>query len=242
MKGFMYHNFVLAKICIREVCGLQALLVFLWAVLAILSKGETLNQETLVGYVIVGVAMLLCSFLFTEFISGEIFKQSEGASWCSFALTTPGSVIDYMSAKYEFVFMTDLLTLFLWVMTDVVLLAINPNFISIQSIAFILWAFQLLLHALELVSSTGFGATMGGYVKYGFIGVLIFAVIIYALYGDLSFFKQDKPLEALMKIIEESKALYWFINLLPGIAVAVYLASYKLAVKIYRKGAANYEQ
>ena len=68
MKGFMYHNFVLAKICILEVCGLQALLIFFWAVLAILSKGETLGQETLVGYSIIGVAMLLCAFLFTEFL------------------------------------------------------------------------------------------------------------------------------------------------------------------------------
>lgn len=244
MRGFMYHNFILTKASLRAIAFLQALLVFCWILLVCLSRQEAgnLDIETMISNAVIGVLILLSSFLFLEFVSGDIFKQAEGASWCNFAIATPGSIRDYIAAKYEFVFMIDLLTLFMWILVDAIVVVINSEFILLQEIALIIFGFQLLLHALELLCSTRFGSTMGGYVKYGFLGMLFFGVIFYGLYGDLSFFKQENPVEVLTKMIEESKVIIWIIELLPAVAIAVYLFSCKIAIKLYRKGVANYEQ
>lgn len=85
------------------------------------------------------------------------------------------------------------------------------------------------------------GTIMGFIGQNGAAGVILFAAIVYFLYGDISFFDMKKPFESIMKLFSKDWSLP-VISALTYITIALYYISYRIALALYRKGAENYGQ
>ena len=73
------------------------------------------------------------------------------------------------------------------------------------------------------------------------MGVLGLVVVIYALFGDITFLFGDDPVAAITEFLTSGNALL-VLSLIPAASVLLYYISYLISLKLYRKGAENYEQ
>lgn len=243
MRGYLYHNIVLVKANLIALGAFEALLFGAWILLGILreSFGETAAAgDDMTAIAVIGGLMVLTSFLLMELVSIDFFKSCEGTRWCSFAISSPGSVEEYLGAKYKLLLGIDLLILLLWLLTDTLLGAFCRESFSMASVAFLCCCIQLILQAVEIAFAVRLGAAFGSYCKYIFLTLIGIAALVYGLFGDISFFRQEDPMATLTKLVT-SGAILWVPALLPYVALLAYGASYRYAVKVFRKGVELYE-
>ena len=69
------------------------------------------------------------------------------------------------------------------------------------------------------------------------------AAALYFLFGDISWLieMEDDPVTAFMTWLQSGDIVFW-LGLFPFVAVAAYYLSCKISVRLFRKGAENYEQ
>ena len=243
MRGYLYHNIVLVKANLIALGVFEALLFGAWILLGILQEGfgETAAAgDDMTAIAVIGGLMVLTSFLLVELVSIDFFKACEGTGWCSFAIASPGSVEGYLGAKYKLLLGIDLLILLLWLLADTLLGAFCRESVSLTGAAFECCCIQLILQAVELAFAVRLGAAFGSYCKYIFLTLVGIAALVYGLFGDISFFRQEDPMAALMELVT-SGGILWVLALLPYVALLAYGASYRYAVKAFRKGVELYE-
>lgn len=243
MRGYLYHNIVLVKSNLIAMGVFEALLFGAWTLFVVLREcfGDSAaagNDMTSVA--VIGGLIVLTSFLLMELVSIDFFKSCEGTRWCSFAISSPGSVEGYLGAKYKLLLGIDLLILLLWLLTDTLLGAFCRESLPLASVAFECCCIQLILQAVEIAFAVRLGAAFGSYCKYIFLTLIGIAALVYGLFGDISIFQQEDPLATLTKLVS-SGAILWVLALLPYAALLIYGASYRYAVKVFRKGVELYE-
>ena len=70
-------------------------------------------------------------------------------------------------------------------------------------------------------------------------------ILLYALFGDISFFFSLNEDYTLLDVIKEylsSEKVVFALSLIPYISVAMYYFSYRISLALYRKGVETYEQ
>lgn len=244
MRGFLYHNVVLTKANMIAMGCYEVLLFVAWIVLGILNEksGENpLSGEGATGFLLIGILIVICSFFFLEFVSQEIFKKCEDFRWYAFAISSPGSVEEYIGGKYKFLLGLDLLVLFLWLLVDSVMGVLCPHFLSLLSVAFLCCCLFLLLQAVESAFNVRFGVNIGGYCKVIFLILLASGLLIYGLFGDISLFREKDLMTALQELLTSDGAI-WVMALIPYVALIGFWASYRISVAVYRKGVEVYEE
>ena len=73
------------------------------------------------------------------------------------------------------------------------------------------------------------------------LGAVVFTVIVYFLFGDISFLYVDDPMGAIMELLT-SEGMLFITAILPYISLLLYYLSYRISLKLYRKGAEDYGQ
>ena len=243
MRGYLYHNIVLVKSNLIAMGVFEALLFGAWTLFFVLREfwGDTAAAgDDMTGVAVIGGLIVLTSFLLMELVSIDFFKSCEGTRWCSFAISSPGSVEGYLGAKYKLLLGIDLLILLLWLLTDTLLGAFCRESLPLASVAFECCCIQLILQAVEIAFAVRLGAAFGSYCKYIFLTLIGIAALVYGLFGDISIFQQEDPLAAMTELVS-SGGILWVIALLPYAALLIYGASYRYAVKVFRKGVELYE-
>ena len=73
--------------------------------------------------------------------------------------------------------------------------------------------------------------------------IILFSTIlvVYALFGNISFFFQEDILKSLMDYLQSEKVIF-IISFIPYISVLMYYLSYRISLALYRKGVDTYEQ
>lgn len=243
MRGYLYHNIVLVKSNLIAMGVFETLLFGAWTLFVVLREfwGDTAAAgDDMTGVAVIGGLIVLTSFLLMELVSIDFFKSCEGTRWCSFAISSPGSVEGYLGAKYKLLLGIDLLILLLWLLTDTLLGAFCRESLPLASVAFECCCIQLILQAVEIAFAVRLGASFGSYCKYIFLTLIGIAALVYGLFGDISIFQQEDPLAAMTELVS-SGGILWVIALLPYAALLIYGASYRYAVKVFRKGVELYE-
>lgn len=89
-----------------------------------------------------------------------------------------------------------------------------------------------------------FGAEHGKNVMMVFFLGIIAIILIWVMFGDISFLinNRDKGFWAILRMLQSQKVLVWAGALLPYIAVGGYYLSYRISLKLYRKGVNNDEE
>lgn len=238
MKGYLYHNIVLSRANLIMMAVIEGFLVAAWIAYVVLMHHA--NEMDMTSATFVGGIILFGSLLSTELVSMDLFKNCEGDLWCSFAIASPASVEGYLGAKYKILFAIDLMLPALWLVVDAILGAWYEQTLAMASTAFLLCCLLLLLQSLELAVAVRLGGSFGSYVKAVVFALMMLGAVVYGLFGDLSFFRQEDPLSALQEAVFSGKT-FLCLGCLPYIALVAYWLSYRYSVAVYRKGVIHYE-
>lgn len=227
MKGLLYKDFFL----------LRSSLIFMGVFQLLVSGGAILTAVLGLEWELTVILLTACyylPFLILTILTQQLFLYDEKRSWRSFAGSTPASIKGQILEKYYMILLLNILLLFCCFLTDVVVVAIAKDMmISMSIIAMLIFCVQMFFQAIEIPFVIRFGTAVGGSVKGALLACLLFIVICYGLFGNISFLFEQDVLTAFMEWIRRGNVM-WTLAAFPYVAVAAYYLSYRISVKIYK--------
>ena len=239
MKGHLYRAFVLCKPQIFFLMAMQAVcsaFLILFAAISVNQPNCDLNFVQVVCVVI----YLLMFLLSMSMLTNDYFKIDEKPSTAFFLCATPKSVKAQVASKYFFILIIGLFVLAANFVTDIIVTAITLGGTSSIQTLLMLFCLELLVNAVEIPFVIRFGSGKGAAIKGAVFGGIMIAIIIYGLFGDISFFLGSDPIGAFMEYMDGDGPM-WTMAITPYASVAAYYLSYLISVRLWRKGAECYE-
>ena len=235
MRGLLYKEFHQFKVDLYVLIGLMVLMFGIFVPTTAMMEAEDTEEFVRSAVMLSGLvyflALLLGSILCTEF-----FTKDEKRQWHSFAVSLPLGAKGQVQAKYYAVLLVHLMVLLVCFLADAVIVLLTGNVqCTAITVGGIVFCFRMLVMAFEIPFMFRFGAQMGTNVE-GVVFAMIFMVgILYGLFGDISFFLQENVWKAFMEWILSGNVI-WILALLPYVAAVAYYVSYRISLKLYRKG------
>lgn len=191
------------------------------------------------------VLITLVTMLMAGCLNTMIYKYDERKLWASFVSSTPQAARGQVKSKYLFVLANNMIAVTLCYIGDMVFSAVVGADSVVSIISVIFWV-MLLCSAIELPFIIRFGNKRGSNLRaFLFVG-LMFAVIVYGLFGDLTIFMSEESFYAWLADLVAGRAgqkeMTWTLAILPYASIVLYALSYKLSCILYQKGAESFEQ
>ena len=98
-----------------------------------------------------------------------------------------------------------------------------------------------MIGAIELPFAFRYGTEKGGKVKVIALIVILDSILLYGLFGDISFLLGENPWEALKRMLSTG-VMIWVLALLPYVSCMVFYFCYRISLKVYTKGVDSYEK
>ncbi|MGN1090763.1 MAG: ABC-2 transporter permease, partial [Huintestinicola sp.] len=144
-------------------------------------------------------------------------------------------------SKYYFIFAEYIAFLFIQSITDVIVCGIvNDSAVSAALLIMFIFSIMLIFTAIEIPFIVRFGSSHGIQVKGAAFAVIVLIIAIYFLFGDISIFDEPDILAAIEEKLTNAVSL-GIIAVICGGAIPLYYLSYRISVKLYKKGAEIYE-
>ena len=148
----------------------------------------------------------------------------------------------HIESKYWYILIQYLFVLYITFLTNIVTYGISGGAFSASLLLVTIFCWRLLLSAIEIPFVIRFGSKKGMSIKGLMIGFIIFLVMIYFMFGDISWLiNSDAPIKAFIEWLKIGKIIL-ALSLLPFFSMAAYWLSCKISVRVFRKGAENYEE
>ncbi len=239
MSGLLYKNFrinfssFLLNVIVTLICCAIAIVVSILNGTALIAE----NYGDMMFFLLYYFA-----FMMPSLTSNLLFEADESKTACAFAMSLPQCGKGHVESKYWYILIQYLLVLFIAFITDTVTYGICGGTFTASALLVILFSWRLLLTAIEVPFVIRFGSQKGVAIKGLVVTFVILLVMIYFMFGDISWLiNSDEPLKAFMEWLKSGKILFP-ISLFPFISCGAYYLSCKISVKVFRKGAENYEQ
>lgn len=232
MRGLLYKQIMTFRLPAAAV----ALSHVYFAAFAVLSEldGKDGNMWAVLEMIMPFVLFSVCN--------GELFRCDEREKWCCFAASTPQTSKGQVLVKYYFTLAAHAVILFLCYLVDCLFVAVRGDIAATNMmIGYISFCVSLIMNALEFPFYFRFGSNHGGQVKTASILTVVLLLCVYGLFGDISFLLDGNFTDTLQGLFSESAAL-WSLALLPAAALTLFYLSYRISVRMYRKGMESYEQ
>ena len=231
MAGLMYKNFLLYR---TELIVIGVLQLFISATVLLTGITDTGSpQGTLLLYG--------CMFLMLGFVESGLFAPDEKQSARNFLISAPTGAAGHIESKYWFLLLVYLTVMICCFLTDTVVFALTGDENTITGVLLVLlFSMSLVLDALSLPFIIYFGTNYGLSVKAAALSAILLLVMVYALFGEISYFLSNDFMTALEKLFVDGNALL-ILGLLPYAAALLYWLSCKLSIVLFRKGAENYD-
>ena len=173
-----------------------------------------------------------------EALSSTIFRRDESKRWAYFISSSPVGAKGQVDSKYLFLMAITFVFSLIALIFDSVMVTLHKEYISMAGMIYVITVIQLFLRALDTPFILRWGYEKGVMVKTCFLLALIFTMIVYLLFGDLSIFGSIDDLWE--KIAETFKDPSVFLTKLLGamglVSIVSFCVSYKISCKIYPKG------
>lgn len=235
MRGLLYKEFHQFK---ADLYALAGLLVFFGGVCitnSVTAEAET-PQELTMGIIVISSLIYFVLLLLGSILCSEFFTKDEKRPWNHFVMSLPPAVKGQVQAKYYAVLVVHLMMLFGCFVMDAIVVVLSGNVQnSAITVGILMFCFRILVMAFEIPCMFRFGAQQGTNVEGAFCVVICVGGVIYGLFGDISFFLQENVWKAFMEWLMSGNAI-WVIALLPYAAAVAYYVSYRISLKLYRKG------
>ncbi|MBO4391157.1 MAG: ABC-2 transporter permease [Lachnospiraceae bacterium] len=182
------------------------------------------------------------AFLLSSLTTGMIFSADENKTACAFFLSTPAGGKALIRAKYLYILIQYLMVLFFCYCTDTICIPITDGKFTLLPVLILFFCLRLLLSAINIPFMIRFGSDRGTYIKSFVVTLLIFVVMIYILFGDLSWFFDSKdPFTAFLAWARSGK-IALIRSIFQIFSVIAYIVSCRISVRLFRKGVENYEK
>ncbi len=250
MYGFLYRDLRIMKtLLVIVLVTCLPMLIFMpimgalnWSIEE-LSDSMEYNLPCMIGY-----AMIM---FFAYIFQSELHKTDEKCLPIYFAVSSPAGVNGYVKSKYISCFIIGFAALNICLITDSIACSILEHRTeliptSFQGLYTGFFMLTLFLNAIEIPFIVRFGYKKGVNLKAGLFVLLIVAVGIYFLFGDISMFgSMEDFMQFLIDVLNGTRGgtTLVAVSALTPIAVGVlYCLSYKLSCKLYLKGVEQLEQ
>lgn len=194
--------------------------------------------------VLTAFATPLVLMLMTGIINTTIFRYDEKKLWSGFVSSTPVAAKGQVKSKYLFALLLYMITLSACFIADTLNCALHGAAPVFETVALVFWV-QLIFSALEFPFVIRFGSKKGNNIRAVIVIALLFIVIVYALFGDISMFITEESFydfaTRLLKGEIGAMEMLWVNAVIPYVAITLYILSYKLSCKFYQKGAESFE-
>ena len=231
MAGLMYKNLLLYRMELIVIGVLQLFISTTVLLTGITDSGSPEGTLLLYG----------CMFLIIGYIESGLFAPDEKQSARNFLISSPTGAAGHIESKYWFLLLVNLGVLICCFLTDTVVFALTGDENTMTGVMLVLlFALGLIMDALSLPFIIYFGTNYGLNAKASALGVLLLLALLYALFGDISYFLSNDFMTAVEKLFEDGNALL-MMGLLPYGSGLLYWLSCKLSVFLFRKGAENYD-
>lgn len=237
MSGLIYKEIVTN----RKTLILMAVVSTILSSIFFLQPEEADIPSTI--YYLLGMMTFVFVFFIIGMMQPMIFEADETKRWAYFISSSPKAARGQVESKYIFILMISFGAMILCMVINDLAELINgvPDmFLLIYNLLII----QIFLMALELPFIFRFGSKAGGSYKAAVFIIAFLAVIAYLLFGDISMFNNiDALYEKIIAFFngEIPDGLYIFMAVSPYAVGIVYYISYRISVKLYLKGAENYD-
>ncbi len=247
LTGLLYKDLYLNRFAYIAIlaCGIvfeNLSLVMTWFGNASDGIDMSENSVILCAFDLMGA---IVAFFFMQSMNKSLLSSDENKAWASFIISTPASSKYHILAKYE---STLIVNFSLYVFSMIIFAAhdiICPPIASVSGLIPFFLCFNLIMFAIEAPFMFRFSTKYADAARIAPILLLFFIVIIYLLFGDISFLsgEMDSFIEAFLNILSgkrESKVLTLISTVLPFVTIIFYVTSYKISCKLYRKGVESY--
>lgn len=234
MRGLMYKQFMTFRVPALMIMGLQ--LLFLLSAIMVYNEDPTSGDRSTM------TAAMIAPFILFSVTNGELFRYDEREKWCCFAASTPQTSRGQVLVKYYFTLAAHAVILFAGMLCDAVFVAFVGNTaVSNMTVGVLFFCISLIMNSLEYPFYFRFGSDHGSQVKGASIWTVIMLIMIYLLFGDISFLL-DSNLTDFFASLFSGTSMMWIMALLPAVSLVVFYLSYLVSLKMYRKGMESYEQ
>lgn len=235
MRGLLYKEMLSYKIEAIIILWVELMLTVVYISMPVIGiEGEELVMlATLCHWI---------SFAIVGLLNCEVFRHDERKAWTSFAMSLPQATKGVVQSKYYMVLIVNTIMLFLVFLMDCILVGFSGDIaVSTLLVAMMIYCWRMFLSAVEIPFILRFGYMSGMWVKGVVLGIVLGSVVVYGLFGDISFFLEGNVLEKIKTLFVEGNAI-WILAWIPYLTVGIYYLSYRISLKLYQKGAENYEQ
>jgi len=244
MLGLLYKEFIACKRAI--IFPFLMYLLLFWSTVILYLCLSVEASETFL-HDMLPVSTIAILFMILNSMQGEMFKKDERRIWANYAVSLPTSVVGQVKVKYYYFFIINSIALFVTQCNEWIIKAVYKESSGLGgSIAFMFFMLYLVIFAIDMPFIFRFGRAFGGYVKTILMLALIFIVMLYALFGDISMFLGEDEIEvAIFKFLEmvfSNESVAISMGLGCWAVLGLYFLYYKISCKLYLKGVDMYDQ
>ena len=238
MSGLIFKDFYLNRKYLWFF--LAPFLLIPGSVLSELKRGEP--ENSIIMTVILTEAMIM---FFGYLLTTLIMKYDERKGWAGFIVSSPQAARGQVASKYYFCLISMLGAFFISYMYNVIISALTS--ISFSGLLFqsTLFFMILLFLAVEIPFSVRFGSDNGNKFRAMILMIILFAGMVYFLFGDLSIFGDpEKLMNSIINILEGRDipdGMLILMGVFPYFSVSMFYLSYRLSCKLYTKGIESFE-
>lgn len=245
MKGLLYKDYVLFKKALWTLLGVSAfiLIVFCFGIAEMNISLGINSPEDALGTTAANSMGYFCLFILLTPLSTGLFTPDEKSTTVGFLFSTPQAAKGQIQSKYYFLLILNLGILLLCFITDTIIMGRVGEYASSASlVCMMFFCMNLILLSIRVPIHVRFGSAMSFPVQIAGIILITSGILLYALFGDISFFIEDHNLLTVIMEYLSSEKVIFVLSLVPYIAVAMYYLSYRISLALYRKGVETYEQ
>lgn len=250
MLGLIYKDFLIMK---KEILS-NLLSVVLWTLPMFFPwqkmmedngmMTETINGETMT-FVLVPLVSYFFTFIVLSGIQSNIFACDEKKMYSAFISSTPLTAKGQVLSKYYETLLISFIGVILGMFCDMISSLVHGEIGSAMTIYLSMFFVQIFLRAIDMPFIIRFGQKYGKNVKLIIIAVVAFGAIVYGLFGKLPDTDGGSLIDAVLLWFVTgnnlSTMMLGFVAIFPYVAFGAFYLSYRISVKMYRKGAENYE-
>lgn len=241
MLGLLYKDIIANKKNILLITLISVILMLCVPTAAYII-GESTIGLTENMLLLFSLATVFASFMMWKMILTMLMTKDETKKWAYFIISTSDGAKNQVGEKYVASFLLALA----WFCISRVCISLTMDLtnteLDLTSVFMILFAFMLILNAIDLPFYFAFTTKNGAMVKAQSLIVLMIAALIYLLFGDLTIIKDlfgGANLSSLLSPDEQNVAEFDLFFILTAV---IYYVSYKISSGVYVKGVTKYDR